>query len=63
MRFALWLPGDVLEDVYEFQLEPNFTPGTYTVFFGLFVGETRLKVKSGPTDGDNRINGGAVRVQ
>lgn len=59
----LWLPGDLLEDVYEFQLEPNFTPGTYTVFFGLFVGETRLKVKSGPNDGDNRINGGAVRVQ
>ena len=61
--FALWLPGDLLEDVYEFQLEPNFTPGTYTVFFGLFVGETRLKVKSGPNDGDNRINGGPVRVQ
>jgi hypothetical protein len=29
----------------------------------LFVGDTRLKVKSGPNDGDNRINGGPLRVQ
>jgi len=60
---SLWLPGDLLMDDYEFKLEPNFTPGTYTVYFGLFVGDTRLKVKSGPNDGDNRINGGPLRVQ
>jgi len=60
---SLWLPGDLLADDHEFKLEPNFTPGTYTIFFGLFVGDTRLKVKSGPSDGDNRINGGALRVQ
>ena len=50
-------------DDYEISLEPNFTPGTYTLYFGLFVGETRLKVKSGPSDGDNRIDGGPIRVQ
>jgi 4-amino-4-deoxy-L-arabinose transferase-like glycosyltransferase len=61
--FALWLKDDLLVDDYEFGLEPNFSPGPYTVFFGLFVGETRLKVKSGPSDGDNRINGGLLRVQ
>jgi hypothetical protein len=33
------------------------------LFFGLFVGESRLKVKSGPSDGENRVNGGALRVQ
>lgn len=60
---SLWLPGDRIEDVYEFSLEPNFTPGAYTLFFGLFVGETRLKVTSGPNDNDNRINGGPIRVQ
>jgi hypothetical protein len=59
----LWLPGDLVMDDHEFKLEPNFTPGTYTVYFGLFVGDTRLKVKSGPNDGDNRINGGPLRVQ
>jgi hypothetical protein len=60
---SLWLPGDLLCDEYEFKLEPNFTPGNYTIYFGLFVGDTRLKVKSGPSDGDNRINGGQLRVQ
>jgi hypothetical protein len=59
----LWLPGDLLMDDHEFKLEPNFTPGTYTIYFGLFVGDTRLKVKSGPNDGDNRINGGPLKVQ
>jgi hypothetical protein len=59
---SLWLPGDMLVDDHEFKLEPNFTPGTYTIYFGLFVGDTRLKVKSGPSDGDNRINGGALHV-
>ncbi len=60
---ALWLPGDLLVDDHEFKLEPNFSPGTYTIFFGLFAGDTRLKVKSGPNDGDNRINGGPLKVQ
>jgi 4-amino-4-deoxy-L-arabinose transferase-like glycosyltransferase len=61
--FSLWLPGDLLVDDYEFKLEPNFSPGNYTVYFGLFVGDTRLKVTSGPSDGDNRINGGPLKVQ
>jgi hypothetical protein len=60
---SLWLPGDLLVDDHEFKLEPNFTPGSYTIYFGLFVGDTRLKVKSGPNDGDNRVNGGALKVQ
>jgi 4-amino-4-deoxy-L-arabinose transferase-like glycosyltransferase len=60
---SLWLPNDLVMDDHEFKLEPNFTPGTYTVYFGLFVGDTRLKVKSGPNDGDNRVNGGPLRVQ
>ncbi len=61
--FALWLTDDYIVDDYEFQLEPNFTPGSYTIYFGLFVGETRLKVKSGPSDGENRVIAGALHVQ
>jgi hypothetical protein len=60
---SLWLKDDVVVDDYEFTLEPNFSPGPYTNFFGLFVGDTRLKVKSGPSDNDNRVNGGVLRVQ
>jgi 4-amino-4-deoxy-L-arabinose transferase-like glycosyltransferase len=61
--FALWLKDDLLVDDYEISLEPNFTPGQYTLYFGLFSGDTRLKVKSGPQDGENRIDGGQIRVQ
>ncbi len=61
--FALWLKDDLLVDDYEIALEPNFAPGAYELYFGLFVGETRLKVISGPNDGDNRINGGTLKVQ
>jgi 4-amino-4-deoxy-L-arabinose transferase-like glycosyltransferase len=60
---GLWLKDDLLVDDYEIGLEPNFTPGTYTLYFGLFSGDTRLKVKSGPQDGENRIDGGPIRVQ
>ncbi len=61
--FALWQIGDYIADDYEFSLEPNFGPGTYTIFFGLYQGESRLKIKSGPMDGENRINGGNLRVK
>ena len=60
---SLWMIGDIVMDDHEFSLEPNFSPGPYTLYFGLFVGETRLKVKSGPSDGENRVNGGALKVQ
>jgi len=63
---SLWLPGDVLTDDVELKLEPNFTPGTYTLWFGLAVGDgcnDRLAVKSGASDGCNRVNGGPLRVQ
>ena len=60
---SLWLKDDLIMDDHEFTLEPNFSPGPYTLWFGLFVGEQRLKLKSGPSDSDNRVNGGTLRVQ
>ncbi|MBX3209901.1 MAG: glycosyltransferase family 39 protein [Labilithrix sp.] len=60
---SLWLKDDIVMDDHEFSLEPNFSPGAYNLWFGLFVGESRLKIKSGATDGDNRVNGGPLRVQ
>jgi hypothetical protein len=60
---ALWLKDDLIMDDHEFSLEPNFSPGPYTLWFGLYVGETRMKLKGAAADGDNRINGGTLRVQ
>ena len=59
--FSLWQTGDYIVDDSEFSLEPNFTRGDYNVYYGLFVGETRLKVKTGPHE-DNRIDGGKLHV-
>jgi hypothetical protein len=58
----LWQPGDVIIDELEVQLEPNFTPGDYAVFFGFFAGETRYRVTRG-SHHENRVNGGVLRVR
>jgi hypothetical protein len=60
---SMWNRADVVVDDHQFKLEPNFTQGSYTIYFGLYSGETRLKVKSGPHDGDNRIVAGTLAVQ
>jgi hypothetical protein len=60
MRF--WLPGDIIRDTHEFALEPNFAPGDYDVYFGLFLDTRRLEVQHGTHD-DNRVFGGKIRVR
>jgi hypothetical protein len=59
---SLWRPGDYVADRYPFRLDPNFTPGTYQAFFGLFLGSRRLEVKRGLHDED-RVRGGSVVVR
>jgi 4-amino-4-deoxy-L-arabinose transferase-like glycosyltransferase len=61
--YALWQVGDYIADDYELSLEPNFGPGAYTLYFGLFLGDARLKIKSGPSDSENRVNGGLLHVK
>jgi hypothetical protein len=58
----LWRAGDVVVDDLEFKLEPNFTPGDYTVYFGFFSGETRFKVSRGPQH-ENRVIAGTINVR
>jgi Dolichyl-phosphate-mannose-protein mannosyltransferase len=58
----LWHPGDVVVDDFEIQLEPNFTPGAYTVYFGFFSGDTRFKVTKGQNH-ENRVIAGTVDVR
>jgi hypothetical protein len=58
----LWRPGDVVVDDLPFRLEPNFEQGEYTVYFGFFTGDNRLKVSRGPQH-ENRGNAGAIRVR
>jgi len=60
--FRLWREGDFVTDVHAFDLEPQFTAGTYKLFFGLFSGNERFKVSRGAHD-DNRIVAGEIIVR
>jgi 4-amino-4-deoxy-L-arabinose transferase-like glycosyltransferase len=60
--FALWQVGDLVADRHEIELEPNFTPGTYQVYFGLYAGSRRLPVKRGAHHED-RVQGGPLVVR
>lgn len=47
-----WLPGDVIVDDSEFNLEPNMPSGrAITILTGLFSGNTRLPLLRGPDAG------------
>ena len=47
-----WLPGDVIVDDSEFNLEPNMPAGrAITILTGFFSGNTRLPLISGPDAG------------
>lgn len=58
----LWRQNDVIVDTTEVTLEPNFSPGQYRVYFGLFAGDRRLPVTEGPSNED-RIVAGTLQVR
>ena len=58
----LWQPDDIVVDELDLELEPNFTPGSYTVYYGFFQGETRYRVTEGSSQ-DNRVIGGTLTVR
>jgi hypothetical protein len=61
-RFSLWLPNDFIVDRYEFALGPEFSRGSYHVYFGLYSGSRRLEVRRGAHE-DDRIVAGTIDVK
>jgi 4-amino-4-deoxy-L-arabinose transferase-like glycosyltransferase len=59
----LWEKGDVIVDTQELTVPANYRIGDYVMHVGLFRGSKRLEVKSGPNDGENRVNAGTLRVR
>ncbi|MBK8481906.1 MAG: glycosyltransferase family 39 protein [Proteobacteria bacterium] len=59
-----WLAGDFIVDRHEVEL-PLLTTvsGTYAIWAGFWLGEQRLKVISGPSDGANRVRIATVTVR
>ena len=59
----LWEKGDVIVDTQELMVPANYRIGDYVMHVGLFSGSKRLEVKSGPNDGDNRVQAGTLPVR
>jgi hypothetical protein len=58
-----WVPGFYITD--EHSIIPDRATqqaGYYQIFMGFFSGDRRLKVVSGPQDGDNRVKLGSVHI-
>jgi hypothetical protein len=58
------VPGYYITDEHFMQPDRATQPaGFYRVFMGMFSGESRLKVTSGPQDGENRVKLGNVNIK
>jgi hypothetical protein len=60
--FNLWRIGDIVADRHDLELEPNFTPGEYRLYFGLYSGSKRLPLRRG-AGADDRIDAGPFVVR
>jgi 4-amino-4-deoxy-L-arabinose transferase-like glycosyltransferase len=59
-----WTQGTYVTDEYLLKPDHATQPkGLFQLYFGLFSGDKRLKVKEGPSDGENRVRLGTVNVK
>jgi len=59
----LWDEGDVILDRQEISIPATSPAGLYTLYVGMYRGESRLKITEGPHDSVDRIKAGTIRVQ
>ena len=57
-----WTADTIVRDESDLEASRGQQAGTYTVFVGLFDDDGRLPVKTGPTEGDNRVKLGTYEV-
>jgi hypothetical protein len=59
-----WVPGFYVLDEHVMEPDKATAPaGYYQIYGGFWLGDQRLKVVSGPQDGENRVKLGFVRVK
>lgn len=63
-----WVPGTYVTDEHTIRPGDNNTgsapnAGYYQIYFGLYQGSERLKIVSGPSDGDNRARVGGIQIR
>jgi hypothetical protein len=59
----LWDEGDIVVDRQVLTVPGNYRPGRYTIFTGLFAGESRMEVVSGPEASENRVQAGTLVIR
>jgi hypothetical protein len=59
----LWEEGDIIVDKHRLEVPSTYRPATFTIFMGFYSGDTRLTVKEGPRDDENRVRAGALRIR
>ena len=63
-----WVVGSYITDEHTIKPGENNTgsapnAGVYQIYMGMYLGSERLKVVSGPSDGDNRARLGPISVK
>ncbi|QDG52041.1 phospholipid carrier-dependent glycosyltransferase [Persicimonas caeni] len=59
-----WLPGDIVKDEYELNIDSYSSPGIYTIWMGFYRGSRRMQVEPKQAhDGDNRVLVGKIEVE
>ncbi len=61
----LWQKNEIIKDSHLQVIPENATPGTYTIWLGLYIGDERLPITTGQKphhDGSNRIRVGTITV-
>ena len=63
-----WVVGSYITDEHTIKPSENNTGGSpnsgfYQIYMGMYLGSERLKVLSGPSDGDNRARLGGINVK
>jgi hypothetical protein len=53
----------VVVDRQELTVPANYRPGPYTIFLGLYSGDSRLEIVSGPEAEDDRVRAGVLRIR
>ncbi|MBN1652223.1 MAG: hypothetical protein JXA30_00445, partial [Deltaproteobacteria bacterium] len=59
----LWEKDDIVVDEQKLEVPSHFQRGDYTVYMGLFSGDTRMPIEEGPKDNSNRIIAGTLQIR
>jgi hypothetical protein len=58
-----WQAGEIVRDTFDIEVPAGYGSDALIVCFGFYGGETRLALRSGPSDGDKRVRESSIRAK